>query len=67
MRELKGFSNYRVKRFRIVYSIDRSHKIIRIVAVGHRRSIYEEVVDAKKSKLLRPVLRNSSNRALEFA
>ncbi len=44
IRELEGFWKYRVKRFLIVYSIDRRHKVIRIVAVGHRHRIYEELV-----------------------
>ena len=44
-RELDGLWKYRVKRFRIVYAIDRRRKIIRIVAVGHRRTIYEEMAD----------------------
>jgi mRNA interferase RelE/StbE len=42
-RELEGFWTYRVRRFRIVYAVDRSHKLLRIVAVGHRRRIYEDV------------------------
>ena len=45
IRELEGFWKYRVKRFRIVYSLDRRHKVIRIVAVGHRTTIYEEIVE----------------------
>jgi mRNA interferase RelE/StbE len=44
-RELDGYWKYRVRRFRIVYSIDRSHRIVRIVAVGHRRRIYEEAAE----------------------
>jgi mRNA interferase RelE/StbE len=44
-RELDELWKYRVKRFRIVYAIDRPRKIIRIVAVGHRRAIYEEMAD----------------------
>ena len=44
-RELEGLWKYRVKRFRIVYAVDLTRKILRIVAVGHRRAIYEEVAD----------------------
>jgi mRNA interferase RelE/StbE len=44
-RELEGLWKYRVRRFRIVYAIDRAHRIIQIVAVGHRRGIYEEVAE----------------------
>ena len=44
-RELEGLWKYRVKRFRVIYAVDRTHKLIRIVAVGHRRAIYEEVAE----------------------
>ena len=44
-RELEGFLKYRVKRYRIVYAFDRPRRIIRIVAVGHRRAVYEELSD----------------------
>ncbi len=43
IKKLDGFWKYRVKRFRIVYAIDRRRKILKIVAVGHRQGIYEEV------------------------
>ena len=42
-RELEGLLKYRVKRYRIVYALYRPRKIIRIIAVGHRRAIYEEM------------------------
>lgn len=38
-RELDGLWRYRVRRFRIVY--ERAHRVVRVVAVGHRRTIYE--------------------------
>ena len=40
-RELSGLWKYRVRRYRIVYAVDRAKKTLRIFAVGHRRSIYE--------------------------
>ncbi len=43
LRELEGLWKYRVRRFRIVYSVDRGKRILRIFAVGHRRTIYETV------------------------
>ena len=43
MRELEGSWKYRVRRFRIVYALDRGNRILRIFAVGHRRTIYEAV------------------------
>jgi mRNA interferase RelE/StbE len=44
VRELEGLWKYRVRRFRIVYaSVDRRARVLRIYAVGHRRTIYEEI------------------------
>ena len=42
LRELEGLWKYRVRRFRIVYAVDRHTRVLRIFAVGHRRTIYEE-------------------------
>ena len=42
-RELDGLRKYRVRRFRIVYAIDRKRRVIRLMAVGHRRHVYEEL------------------------
>jgi len=42
LRDLEGLWKYRVRRYRIVYGVDRARRILRIVAVGHRRSIYED-------------------------
>lgn len=44
LRELAGFWKYRVRRFRIVYTMDRKQRLVRIMAVGHRRRIYEDLV-----------------------
>jgi mRNA interferase RelE/StbE len=46
--ELEGRSKYRVRRYRIIYRVDRAARILRIVAVGHRRSIYEELAARKE-------------------
>lgn len=42
-RELQAYRKYRVRRFRIVYQVDRGARTIRIMAVGHRRAVYEEL------------------------
>ena len=42
-RDLKGLWKLRVRRYRLVYAVDRPTRIVRIFAVGHRRGIYEEV------------------------
>lgn len=43
LRELDGLWKYRVRRFRIVYAIDHKKRMIRLMAVGHRRHVYEEL------------------------
>ena len=43
LRELDGLWKYRVRRFRIVYAVDRKSRVIRLMAVGHRRNVYEEL------------------------
>jgi mRNA interferase RelE/StbE len=44
-RELAGLWKYRVRRYRIVYAIDKQQQVLRIVAVGLRREIYETVAE----------------------
>ena len=39
--ELEGLRSYRISRFRIIYRIS-SKKIIDVVAIGPRQTIYEE-------------------------
>lgn len=41
--ELSDYLKYKVRRFRIVYQVDRRTRLITIMAVGHRRAIYEEL------------------------
>ena len=41
--ELSGLCKYRVRRFRIVYQVDRSGRRLRIIAVGHRAVIYDDL------------------------
>jgi mRNA interferase RelE/StbE len=41
LRELAGMWKYRVRRFRIVSAIDRKTRVIRLIAIGHRRYVYE--------------------------
>ena len=45
LRELEGLWKFRVRRFRIIYEVDRERRTIRIFAVGSRREVYEEVAD----------------------
>ena len=49
-RELEGRWKYRVRRFRIVYAFDRGSRILRVFAVGHRRTIYEEVAASVRAR-----------------
>ena len=42
-RELKGLWKYRIRSFRIVYQMVAENRILQIVAVEHRRTIYDIV------------------------
>lgn len=48
--ELEGLRKRRVRGYRIVYRVDRGHRRIDILAVGERRSIYEEVAELLRSQ-----------------
>lgn len=48
MRELSGLWKFKVRRFRIIYELDRKARIIRIFAIGHRREVYEELADRRR-------------------
>jgi mRNA interferase RelE/StbE len=50
-RELEGLWRYRVRRFRIVYRIERRRRTIVVFAVGHRRTVYEELADRLRSEV----------------
>lgn len=43
--ELTGLWRIKVRRFRIVYELDRKARLIRIFAIGHRREVYEEIAN----------------------
>ena len=45
VRELSGLWTFKVRRFRIIYDVDRRARVIRIFAVGHRREVYEELAN----------------------
>jgi mRNA interferase RelE/StbE len=45
LRELSGLWKFKVRRFRIIYQLDRKARIIKIFAIGHRREVYEELAD----------------------
>jgi len=41
--ELEGLFRFRVRRYRIVYRVLERERVIRIFAVGERRTVYEEL------------------------
>jgi len=43
MRELSGLWKYKVRRFRIIYVVDRKTRILQVHAIGHRREVYEKL------------------------
>lgn len=45
-RELKEYLKFRVRRYRIVYRVDKRARTVAIMAVGHRRSVYEDAAAA---------------------
>ena len=49
-RELDGLRKYRVRRFRIVYAGDQKARVVRLMAIGHRRHVYEELTEQLKRK-----------------
>ena len=40
--ELHGLRSYRIKRYRVIYRIVVPDKILEIIAIGPRKTIYEE-------------------------
>ena len=50
LRELDGLWKFRVRRFRIVYAIDRRARTIRLIAVDHRQFVYEELTTRLRKK-----------------
>ena len=49
-RDLAGLWKYRVRRFRLIYRFDRKTRVLRLVALGHRRSIYDELSAMAKTR-----------------
>ena len=49
-RELDGLRKYRVRRFRVIYAIDQKTRAIRLMAVGHRQYVYEELTERLRRK-----------------
>lgn len=45
LRELAGLWKYKVRRFRLIYEVDRKARLIRIFALGHRQEVYEELAE----------------------
>ncbi len=39
--ELNFFRSFKIKRYRVIYQVDEDLKHIIVVALGHRRDIYE--------------------------
>jgi mRNA interferase RelE/StbE len=45
IRELSGLWKFKVRRFRIIYELDRKARVIRVFAIDHRQEVYEELAD----------------------
>jgi mRNA interferase RelE/StbE len=48
--DLEGLWKYRVRRFRIIYDVNRSRRVLQVLAVGHRRTIYEVIAAARRRR-----------------
>ena len=46
--ELEGRLKFRVRRYRIIFGLDRRKRILNVLAVGHRRSVYEEFAESRR-------------------
>lgn len=45
--DLEGLRKFRVRRYRIVYAVERRSRAIQVFAVGHRRGVYEVAAAAR--------------------
>jgi mRNA interferase RelE/StbE len=43
LRELRGLRSHRARRYRVIYSFTSSLREVRVVAIGHRETVYEEL------------------------
>ena len=43
--ELAGLWSFKVRRFPIIYELNRKGRVLRIFAIGHRREVYEQWAD----------------------
>lgn len=48
--ELAGLRKFRVRRYRVVYLIVERERLIRILAVGERRTVYEELAQRTQAR-----------------
>ena len=40
--ELYGYKSFKLKRFRVLYSVNEEEKTIQVFHVGHRKDVYEQ-------------------------
>jgi mRNA interferase RelE/StbE len=40
--ELAEFKSLKPKRFRIIYTVDDDHRMVKVYYVGHRRDVYDQ-------------------------
>jgi addiction module RelE/StbE family toxin len=43
-RELVGFRSYPIPPYRIIYRVEPSSRVVRIIRIGHRNDVYEILV-----------------------
>jgi mRNA interferase RelE/StbE len=47
LRELRGLRSHRARRYRVIYEVVAARRLIHIVAVGHRTTVYEELAQQR--------------------
>lgn len=49
-RELSEYRKFKVRRFRIIYAVERGRQTIRVVAIGPRQTIYEDIAERLRGR-----------------
>ena len=53
LRDLHGLRSYRARRYRIVYQVAAAARQVRVVAVAHRSSVYEDLARRRMTERAR--------------
>jgi mRNA interferase RelE/StbE len=48
--DIEGLWKFRVRRYRVVYALDRRARVVRVFAIGPRHGIYEAVAELRRRR-----------------